>query len=84
MIVELIQQDAAISLNEAAPAIKDRTLVHGIFKAGVVVENFDETLAVLREGNVTIAFGPFPASSDQRANVIIQDHEGNLIQFLGK
>jgi catechol 2,3-dioxygenase-like lactoylglutathione lyase family enzyme len=84
LIVELIQHDDALPFNEAAPTISDETLIHGIFKAGVIVENFDAIVAILRERNVTIAFGPYPATTEQRANVIIQDNEGNLIQFFGK
>lgn len=84
LIVELIQHDDALPLSEAAPTINNGTLIHGIFKAGVIVEDFDATVAILRERNVTIAVGPFPATADQRANVIIRDNEGNLIQFFGK
>ena len=84
LIVELIQHDDALPLSEAAPTINNNTLIHGIFKAGVIVEDFDRTVAILRERNVTIAFGPFPGTADQRANVIIRDNEGNLIQFFGK
>ena len=84
LIVELIQHDDALPLSEVAPTITDKLLLHGIVKAGVIVEDFDKTVAILKERNVLIAFGPFPATSDQRANVIIQDNEGNLIQFFGK
>jgi hypothetical protein len=28
--------------------------------------------------------GPFPKSATQRANVIVRDNAGNLIQFFGK
>ncbi|MBC7877838.1 MAG: VOC family protein [Anaerolineales bacterium] len=84
LIVELIQHDDALPFSEAAPTIADKTLIHGIFKVGVIVEDFDKTVAILKERNVTITFGPFPATVEQRANVIIQDNEGNLIQFFGK
>jgi len=84
LIVELIQQDNGVSLTQIAPTLTDRTLLHGIVKAGVIVGDFDQTVAILRQRNVTIAFGPFRATADQRANVIIQDNEGNLIQFFGK
>ncbi len=84
LIVELIQNDEAQSLSEIAPTIKDRTLVHGIVKAGVIVDNFDKLVANLKERNVEIAFGPYPATAEQRANLIKRDNEGNLIQFFGK
>ena len=58
--------------------------IHGLFKAGVVVDDFDKTLATLRSRGVEFAFGPFPARPNQRANVLIKDNAGNLIQIFGK
>lgn len=84
LMVELIQQADARPLREVAPSISNEVLIHGIFKVGVIVEDFEKTLAILKERNVPILFGPFPATAEQRANVIIQDNEGNLIQFFGK
>ena len=78
LIVELIQ------LDDATPAVKDPLFVHGIFKAGVIVDDFDKTVAMLKARHVEIAFGPFPKRADQRANVIVKDNAGNLIQFFGK
>ena len=83
LIVELIQHDAAVPLGTAAPGVKSSMLVHGIVKAGIIVADLDETLAALRRKNVQIAFGPYPARADQRANVIIRDNAGNLIQLFG-
>ena len=57
---------------------------HGFFKAGIAVKDFDRTIEELRARNVDIAFGPFPATSTQRANVIIRDNSGNLIQIFGE
>lgn len=84
LTVELIQHDDALPLSKAAPGAKDEVLVHGIFKAGVVVEDFDKTVAMLKERGVPITFGPYPAKGNQRANLIIKDNASNLIQFLGK
>ena len=84
LIVELIQNDDAQPLSTAAPAIKDHILVHGFFKAGVIVDDLDKLITLFKEKNVDIAYGPFPASANQRANVIIRDNSGNLIQFFGK
>jgi catechol 2,3-dioxygenase-like lactoylglutathione lyase family enzyme len=84
LIVELIQQDDAVPLSKAAPALKDNISVHGFFKAGVVVADFDKTLAMLKERNVEIAHGPYPARGSIKANVIIKDNAGNLIQFFAK
>jgi hypothetical protein len=59
-------------------------LTQGFVKAGVVVDDFDGTLAMLRSKGVSMAFGPFLARAGQRANVIVRDLEGNLIQFFGR
>ena len=33
---------------------------------------------------MSIAFGPFPARPNQRANMIVKDNAGNLIQIFGR
>lgn len=83
LIVELIQIDDALPLNEVASSIDNNMLVHGIVKVGIIVEDFDKIVEILKERNVSIVLGPFPATADQRANIIIQDNAGNLIQFFG-
>ena len=83
LIVELVQLDAAVPLRSAAPTAKGPEFVHGIFKAGLLVEDFDRTVAMLRARGAEIAYGPFPARGNQRANVVIRDNAGNLIQFFG-
>jgi catechol 2,3-dioxygenase-like lactoylglutathione lyase family enzyme len=84
LIVELVQHDDAAPLAVAAPSRKDPILVHGLFKAGAIVADFDGTLALLKQRGVKIAYGPFPAKPNQRAYVIIEDNAGNLIQFFGQ
>jgi catechol 2,3-dioxygenase-like lactoylglutathione lyase family enzyme len=74
-IVELIQR------NDAVPATE---VVHGITKAGIIVENLDSLLTTLRLRGVEIAYGPFPAQENQRANVIVRDNAGNLLQFFAR
>jgi catechol 2,3-dioxygenase-like lactoylglutathione lyase family enzyme len=77
LIVELVH-DAPATTGGA-----DRMLVHGIVKAGVIVDDFDGTIAALRARRVEIAFGPFPRRPTARANVIVKDNAGNLIQIFG-
>lgn len=77
LMVELIRNPAA----EPGPTPPD--LRHGVFKAGFLVKNFDATVEELRARGVAIAFGPFPAQGKQRANVLIRDNAGNLIQIFG-
>jgi catechol 2,3-dioxygenase-like lactoylglutathione lyase family enzyme len=78
LTVELLRHDEATDLG------KDALLAHGFVKAGLVVENLDQTLAQLKARNVHIAYGPYPARAKAMANFIIQDNAGNLIQFFGK
>ena len=84
LLVELIQHDAAKPLGTLAPGVGGSVYVHGYFKAGVIVEDFDRTIAAIRARGIEIAFGPYPKSATQRANAIIRDNAGNLIQFLGR
>ena len=83
LIVELLQLDQARPLGTVAPGVTSPQLVHGIFKAGMIVKDLGATLARLRERGVEIAFGPYPASDTQRANAIVRDNAGNLIQLFG-
>ena len=76
LIVELIQHHEAKARGGA-----DAYLQHGIFKSGVVVDDFDGLVAMLREKKADIAYGPFPARGKQRANLIVRDNAGNMIQF---
>lgn len=80
LIVELIHNPQA----QPPRAVSNPTLTHGLFKAGLVVDDLDGTLARLRERGVPIALGPFPAGNGQRANFAIYDHAGNLIQFFAR
>jgi catechol 2,3-dioxygenase-like lactoylglutathione lyase family enzyme len=83
LTVELVQHDDAKPLAQAAPGTPGGSLfVHGIFKAGILVSDFDRALATIRERGVAIAIGPFPARDGQRANFIIQDNAGNYLQFI--
>ena len=83
LIVELLQRDDATPLRQAAPTATASYLVHGFFKAGVIVDDLNATITALRARGVEIAMGPFPASKEQRANAIVRDNAGNLIQFFG-
>lgn len=84
LTVELIQRDDARSLRDVAPGVGANYQVHGIFKVGLTVDDYDATLAQLRARGVPIALGPFPARAGQPPNVIVRDNAGNLIQFFGR
>jgi catechol 2,3-dioxygenase-like lactoylglutathione lyase family enzyme len=78
LVVELVHDPAA------GPRVGRPDLVHGPFKVGFIVNDFASTLSELRNRGVEVAFGPFPPSEQQRANVIIRDNSGNLIQIFGE
>jgi catechol 2,3-dioxygenase-like lactoylglutathione lyase family enzyme len=84
LLVELIANDAARSLPANDPAASDRTLLHGPLKAGFLVDNFDAAVATLQSRGASVAFGPFPATSSQNANVIFRDNSGNLLQLIAR
>ena len=84
LIVELVQHDEAVPLARLTPVLSDSFKVHGFFKAGVIVDDVDKTLAMLEARGVPVAFGPFAAKEGRRANFIIRDNAGNLLHFFGK
>jgi hypothetical protein len=84
LLVELVQLNEAKSLGAVAPAARSGPYLHGYFKAGLLVDDFDRTIAALRVRGVEIAYGPYPKTATQRANAIVRDNAGNLIQFLGR
>jgi catechol 2,3-dioxygenase-like lactoylglutathione lyase family enzyme len=84
LIVELLQHSAARPMTSAAPGVRASYEVHGLFKAGLIVEDFDRTIAALRARGVEIAIGPFPRTTTQRANAVVKDNAGNMIQFFGR
>jgi catechol 2,3-dioxygenase-like lactoylglutathione lyase family enzyme len=79
LLVELIQSGPSAPQSNRPPGT-----VPGLFKAGMLVDDLDSAVAVLRARHVEIAFGPFPVRSDQRSNVIVRDPSGNLIQLIGR
>ncbi len=54
------------------------------FKVGVVVDDFDATIATSRTRGIAIPVGQFPKRGDQPANAMIRDNAGNYIQIFGK
>ncbi len=84
LTVELVQHDEAVTLRKFLPEPRGALYVHGIFKVGVTVDDFDGTIARLRSRGIPIVIGPFPKAGDQPANAMIQDNAGNYIQIFGK
>jgi catechol 2,3-dioxygenase-like lactoylglutathione lyase family enzyme len=79
LTVELLQRTVAVT-----PAEPDRGRLLGVMKVGFVVRDLDGALARLRERGAELVMGPFPASGGQRANALIRDGDGTLIQLFGR
>ena len=79
LMVELIHSTRARAGAEIDPLTQQ-----GLFKTGLVVDDFDATMRTLRERGAAIAYGPYPARDGQAANVIVRDTSGTLIQFFGR
>lgn len=82
LTVELVRHDDAVPLGTLRTGPGGALFVHGIFKVGVFVTNYDDVLAKLRARNVPIVIGPFPDRPDQPANFMIRDNAENYIQVL--
>ena len=82
LTVELVRHDDAVPLGTLRTGPGGALFVHGIFKVGVFVTNYDAVLAGLRARNVPIVIGPFPERPDQPANFMIRDNAGNYLQIL--
>jgi catechol 2,3-dioxygenase-like lactoylglutathione lyase family enzyme len=82
--VELVWFADAVSLSTIAPEITGNHQVHGIFKAGILVDDLDSMLAHLKSRDVTMAFEPFFDASLQCRMFAIRDNNGNILQFFGK
>jgi catechol 2,3-dioxygenase-like lactoylglutathione lyase family enzyme len=81
LTVELVHRDNAVP---DPCGTTDPSQCHGLFKVGVLVTDLDKTLEKLAARGVPVAFGPFPAQPNQRANAIIRDNAGNFIQLFEK
>jgi catechol 2,3-dioxygenase-like lactoylglutathione lyase family enzyme len=85
--VELVEVDGAADLSRYLTPQQigeggGRQYVYGLFKGGIVVDDFEKTVATLRARGVDIVDGPRPTKPDQPANVTIRDNAGNRIALL--
>jgi hypothetical protein len=83
-ILELIQNPKARPLSKAVPGIKDPFEIHGIFKLGFTVRNFEGVFADLKRKGVKMDFEITPLNDLGFRAFGIRDLDGNLIQFFGK
>jgi catechol 2,3-dioxygenase-like lactoylglutathione lyase family enzyme len=84
LIVELVQLEEALPLSRMTPTRTKPEQLHGIFKVGVIVDDLDQILDMLKARHVPIFSGPSPARSQDMRGAQIKDNAGNIIQFLGR
>ncbi len=77
-IVEIIQP--AVSNARTGRPFETR----GIFKIGAIVEDLDGFLAALKQRGVPIAYDLMPLQELGMRCFMLQDCEGNYLQFIGK
>jgi catechol 2,3-dioxygenase-like lactoylglutathione lyase family enzyme len=82
--VELIWLDDSVPLSSIDPKLKGPQNVHGLLKAGLFVNDLDDTLSALKSRNVTMAFQMFYDKSMDCRTFAIRDNNGNILQFFGK
>ena len=84
LCVELVWFADAVSLAKIAPELKGSHQMHGIFKAGIFVDDLDSAWNELRSRKVSIAFEPFFDPSMQCRMFAIRDNNRNILQFFGE
>jgi len=80
LMVELIES----ARSRPAPAVDDPLTRQGLFKVGVIIENYEAFLQRIRDRGIPFAFGPFPGGNGQRANFAVRDPSGTLLQFFAR
>lgn len=83
-LVELSQHKTGQSLKQAAPQIDRNYLLHGFFKVGFYVKDFESAVNFLKENNVQF-FGRI--IEDEKHGIkftLIKDNSGNILQVFGK
>lgn len=84
VLIELIQHAKAGDRNVLAPEATEAHLIHGIFKAGMIVDDLDGLYAGLKRRGAIIAYDIMPAKDVPMRSFVVRDPEGNLVQFFGE
>lgn len=82
--LELIEKQGAKSKKERMPDLVDSTLLHGLTKIAFFVEDIDVLADDLKEKNVKVVFDITDDPDDKSSWMIIEDPDGNVIQFFAE
>ena len=79
--LELIEMKSAISLSELMKDKENTSRIHGIFKTGFLLSDFDKWISFLEETNVHFHGSVVKDNNTGKRTVIIKDPDGNSIQL---
>lgn len=80
--LELIQKRNSFSIRKYLPDFdQEKTPLQGIAKVAFMVDDVSQLADSLRAGGVRILFGPFDDRALNLKSVIIEDPDGNVLQF---
>jgi hypothetical protein len=57
--------------------------VHGLFKAGIFIDDLQSLWSELKSREIAIAFEPFFDEAMQCSMFAVRDIKGNILQFFG-
>jgi catechol 2,3-dioxygenase-like lactoylglutathione lyase family enzyme len=82
--LELIQKKSSLAIAKIVAGYdQEKSPVQGFAKIAFRVENVDAMADSLRGKAVRISFGPFDDETFHLRSLIIQDRDGNYLQFSG-
>lgn len=84
LTVEILQHGDARPLSALKPDVEKSYLLHGIFKVGLQVSDFDGALARLRATGVELVGEPIDDLEGGVRFVLFRDVAGNLLQLFGE
>jgi len=82
--LELIEKQGAKPKKERMPDLVDNTLLHGFTKIAFFVEDIDALADELKAKDVKVIFDITDDPDDKTSWMIIEDPDGNVIQFFAE
>ncbi len=79
LVIELIENKTSIALKDILADKPEGTKIEGLFKAGFHIDDVDAWLKHL--SSLKISVGKIYKDASGKRNFLIQDPDGNLIQF---
>ncbi len=84
LMIEVIQHTASAPIEQYAPALDRRFLIHGLFKVGFFVKNIDEWVARLERKGAKFRGGLVEDKLNRVRTILVLDNNENIIQLFEK